>query len=97
MAEKKIESQGIITELSPNFSVIHIDGTFGGVSADHSIAWIQFFQDIPSNDVVSKSGDMAVIKIRRQMLMDLRMSTSAFRAIAKWMDDTIKQMDSNKK
>jgi hypothetical protein len=96
MVEKKVENPSIITELSPNFSVLHVDGTFGGVSADQSIAWIQFFQDIPSTDVVS-NGDMVIKKIRRETLFDLRMSVTAFRAIAKWMDDTVKQMDSIKK
>lgn len=97
MADKNTNLPSIIIEQSPNFSVIYVDGTFGGVSADQSIAWIQFFQDIPHNEVVSSTGNMVVKTIRREMLMDLRMSTTAFRGIAKWMNDTVKQMDSNKK
>ena len=97
MVEKKANIPNIITELSPNFSVIHVDGTFGGVNGDEGVAWIQFFQDIPKSDVVSPKGDMAVTQIKREVLVDMRMSSTSFRAIAKWMDDTVKQMDSMKK
>ena len=97
MVRKKTDSLVVTTELSPEFSVIHIDGTFGGVSADKSTAWIQFFQDIPDSQMLSDDGGMAVTQIRRKMLMDLRMSMNAFKAIAKWMDDTVKQIESTKK
>lgn len=97
MAEKKTDIPGVVTELSPNFTVYHVDGTFGGLNADQSIAWIQFFRDIPNTEVISSNGDMAVKGIRREILFDMRMSGSSFKAIAKWMDDTVKKMDSVKK
>lgn len=96
MVEKKIAVPQIEIQYSPNFSVMHVDGTFGGLSDDNSLAWIQFFQDIPNTEV-SMTGDMSVTKIRREMLFDVRMSASAFRAIAKFMEDTVKQIDSKKK
>lgn len=86
----------IKTELSPDFSVIHVDGVFGGISTDQGTAWVQVFCDLPNSEVSGANGDMAVTKIRRQILVDMRMSTSTYRAIAKWMEETVKKLDAIK-
>ncbi len=97
MAEKKGEILPLTTENSPNFSVIHADGVFGGISIDQGTAWIQFFQDIPCPEVVSPNGKMVVTKVRRELLIDIRMSTHTFKEVAKWMNDTISKVESIKK
>lgn len=96
MAEKKSEKSLIETELSPDFSVFHCDGAFGGMSNDKDIAWIQFFQDIPDVEVLTAKGEMQVTKIRRQMLVDLRMSAATFKAIAELIDGSFKQTEMKK-
>jgi hypothetical protein len=97
MADKKVTLLPLSTEVSPNFSVTHIDGAIGGLTTDKDRAWIQFYQDIPYSEVDNTHGVMSVTHIRRVILCDLRMSSFTFKEVAKWMNDTANTLESQKK
>jgi hypothetical protein len=85
------------SENSPDFKVIFIDGIIGAITP--SGGRIAFFVDIPisetGNVVIgeTKPPEIYTNKIKREFLIDVRMSPESFKGIAKWMNDNIAAYD----